>query len=395
MSLEAVVAPGQDKNSGQIGTIDFIRQEDSRALPPELGLFDSIFHEVDEAIAIVTLQNETPQIVDINAQFQRQTGHSKPELQGSNLLNLLKCGRGTESLATLTAAFHTKTPSTLELRIRCKKLSIPAKLTIRPYSGSPKESRFVCIFRLQSAAIRQEQEAAKDITNRLLTFLSHDLRTPLNGILGFSEIMMSGILGPLDPASYRDYARDIHAAGQDLLRFINGLLDLSYSESSLLTLHESTFSLVPSLDACIDALRNKAHVAGLSIHRSMSRENLMFRGDEARIRQVILILLSNAISFTPAGGRISLSVRLKPYGIDITCRDNGIGISKNELLCAFQPYRRIEDTYTNPRAGIGVGLPLIKVLIEQHDGRVSIKSAEGRGTAVTIRLPHSRLLLAE
>lgn len=367
------------------------------------GLFDSVFHEVDEAIAILAANDDQPMVVpvvvDVNAQFERQTGFSRHEIRGSDLFSLLSADDAMGfSLTTLRQALRDRTAAVVETRILRKGgAAVPVRLTVRPYqctagTGSGQSARqFVCVMRAASPQARGEEQAARDITNRLLTFLSHDLRTPLNGILGFSEIMMTGFIGPLEADDYRAYAKDIHAAGQDLLRLINGLLDLSHSETGRLELCDSIFSLTTCLGACLDATRERAAKAGVTLSRSFARDLPDFRGDEARIRQVILILLANALKFTEQGGRIALSARRKAGGIEIVCKDNGIGIPQNELLCAFQPYRKIEDTYTNPRAGIGVGLPLVKVLIEQHGGSVAIASAEGVGTTITLRLPPERL----
>nr|WP_279347281.1 PAS domain-containing sensor histidine kinase [Govania unica] len=362
------------------------------------GLFDSVFHEVDEAIAILAANDDRPLVVDVNAQFERQTGFSRREIRGNDLFSLLPAAEETGyALATLRQALSERKSAVIETRILRKgDAAVPVQLTVRPYrlpDGSNQlSSQFVCVMRTTQPEGRGEDQAARVITNRLLTFLSHDLRTPLNGILGFSEIMMTGFIGPLEADDYRAYAKDIHVAGQDLLRLINGLLDLSHSETGRLQLCDSIFSLSNCLDACLDATRERAVKSGVTLSRSIARNLPAFRGDETRIRQVILIMLANALKYTLPGGRITLTMRSKAGGVEICCKDDGVGIAGNELVCAFQPYRKIEDTYTNPRAGIGVGLPLVKVLIEQHGGSVAITSTEGSGTCITLRLPPERLL---
>lgn len=360
------------------------------------GLFDSVFHEVDEAIAIVasTGQAVAPIVVDVNRQFERQIGYHRDEIRGNPLFSFLAINRshGSGAIREIERAVENGAPAVVIVDVVGKQQAPqPVELTVRPYASAASTGNFVCIMRAKSSW-RAEDAATKEITNRILTFLSHDLRTPLNGILGFSEIMTSGLLGPLQAEEYRAYARDIHAAGQDLLRLINGLLDLSHSEDGRFELFDHEFSLATCLDAVLAGMAGKAAAVRVQLQCDIADALPMFRGDEARIRQVLMVLVSNAIKFTPQGGRIQLSLRRNKAGAEISCRDSGIGIAKNELACAFQPYRRIEDTYTNPKAGIGVGLPLAKVLIEQHGGSLSIASAEGKGTTVTIRLPAERFI---
>ncbi len=360
------------------------------------GLFDSVFHEVDEAIAIVASNGQAaaPIVVDVNRQFERQIGYRRDEVCGNPLFSLLAVnhGHGRRAMRQIERAVENGKPTVVIVDVVGKEQQPqPVELTVRPYTSTASNGNFVCIMRAK-AAWRAEDAATKEITNRILTFLSHDLRTPLNGILGFSEIMTSGLLGPLQAEEYRAYARDIHAAGQDLLRLINGLLDLSHSEDGRFELFDHEFSLATCMEAVLAAMAGKAAAAKVELARDIVDLLPRFRGDEARIRQVLMVLVSNAIKFTPAGGRIHLSLRRGKGGAEIRCRDTGVGIAKNELACAFQPYRRIEDTYTNPKAGIGVGLPLAKVLIEQHGGSVSITSIEGQGTTVTIRLPAERFI---
>lgn len=360
------------------------------------GLFDSVFHEVDEAIAIVASngQRVAPIVVDVNRQFERQIGYRRDEVCGNPLFSLLAVNRshGRRAMREIERAVEHGKPAVVIVDVIGKQQEPqPVELTVRPYASTASHGNFVCIMRAKSAW-RTEDAATREITNRILTFLSHDLRTPLNGILGFSEIMTSGLLGPLQAEEYRAYARDIHAAGQDLLRLINGLLDLSHSEDGRFELFDHEFSLKACVEAVVAAMAGKAAAAKLQLALDSADALPMFRGDEARIRQVLMVLVSNAIKFTPEGGRIQLSLRRGKVGAEISCRDTGVGIAKNELACAFQPYRRIEDTYTNPKAGIGVGLPLAKVLIEQHGGSVNIASTKGEGTAVTIRLPAERFI---
>ena len=376
------------------GTADTREGLTPDATARRLGLFDSVFHEVDEAIAIIRADDPNiPRIVDVNQRFEDATGFSRSAVQNSSLFDLIGDG-GTERTPvceTITDAIRTRKTICAGVTVKGRNNShIPLEIKLRPCETADDDAKFVCFLRGEQDA-EEQRRAAQQITNRLLTFLSHDLRTPLNGILGFSEIMMNGILGPLDKDAYEAYARDIHTAGQDLLRLVNGLLDLSHSETASLTLYDHPFPVGDWIRAAISAMAAKAAAAGLDLVHDIEEGLPSLQGDEARLRQTLLILIANAIKFTDAGGAITIRARMCAGGLEVRVADTGMGIAEHELRTAFLPYRRIEDVYSNPRAGIGVGLPLVKVLLEQHGGSVAIESARGVGTTVILRLPPERL----
>ncbi len=383
---------GFPADSGQAGG------EAAPCLPQaRLGLFDSVFQEVDEAIAIVQAHDcARPVVIDVNSRFEREVGYSLTEVQGCSLFRLIHLPERDETaeVTTLKSALRERKAAQVAVTLHTKEnVAIPVRLKLRPFAAAETDAKFVCFLRSEQEA-EEERIAARTITNRLLTFLSHDLRTPLNGILGFSEIMMSGLLGRLDRNDYEAYARDIHTAGQDLLRLVNGLLDLSHSQAQGLELSDHLFPVAGWIAGGLAAISAKAKTAGVSLGADVPDDLPLLRADEARLRQVLLILLSNAIKFTPSGGSITVSAEHTAGGLEIRVADTGVGIAEHELRCAFLPYRRIEDTYTNPKAGIGVGLPLVKVLIEQHGGSVAIESERGTGTTVILRLPEERLVTA-
>lgn len=379
MDLAASGYPAQPMGSGQ------------------LGLFDSVFQEVDEAIAIVQVHDcKHPVVVDINSRFEREAGYSQDEVRGQSLFQLIRLPERGESaeVTALKTALRDRTTAHVAVTLHTREnVAIPVRLKIRPCATGKDDAKFVCFLKSEQEA-EEERLAAQAVTNRLLTFLSHDLRTPLNGILGFSEIMMSGLLGALDQADYEAYARDIHTAGQDLLRLVNGLLDLSHSQTGGLELSDHLFPVGDWIGTGLAMAAPRAEKTGVTLNSSVAAGLPLLRGDEARLRQVLLILLINALKFTPRGGSIAVSADQTAGGLEVRVADTGIGIADNELACAFLPYRRIEDTYTNPKAGIGVGLPLVKVLIEQHGGSVAIESERGSGTTVILRLPPERLVAA-
>lgn len=373
--------------------------------PPPAGLFDSVFHEVDEAIAIMAARPHQggPIVVDINTVFERRIGGTRPSsgadgVRGVPLFSLLQSPnrQGQKALAHLNTVVSSGKAASVWAEVKGKERpAMAAQVTVRPFTAnrdsSGEQGNYLCIIR-DVGANRPGSLAGQEITNRILTFLSHDLRTPLNGILGFSEIMASDILGPLAAAEYRAYAQDIHSAGQDLLRLINGLLDLSHGDGATRNMTDVVFPLAGTVTAAVAAMTGKAAASGVRLERRITRTLPDFRGDETRLQQMLLILLANALHFTPRGGRVMLALRARGGGAEIICADTGIGIAAREMASAFQPYGRIEDAYTSPKAGIGVGLPLAKVLAEQHGGSMTVSSVEGGGTTFVIELPAARFV---
>jgi two-component system, cell cycle sensor histidine kinase PleC len=220
--------------------------------------------------------------------------------------------------------------------------------------------------------------------------LSHELRTPLNAILGFSETMRDEVLGPHANVRYREYAADIHSSGQYLLTLASDLLELSQGETGMLTLNETEFDLARLIGECVRSVSGTAMDRGLGLTQVIAPRLPWLRGDETKVRQILLNLLSNAIKFTPTGD-VSISASTAPDGaIALTVADSGIGMAPADVPRAFMPFVRLANQLTEPQDGAGLGLPLCKRLAEVHDAELTIESAIGMGTTVRLRFPPSR-----
>jgi len=220
--------------------------------------------------------------------------------------------------------------------------------------------------------------------------LSHELRTPLNAILGFSETMRDEVLGPHGNERYREYAADIHSSGQYLLTLASDLLELSQGETGMLTLNESEFDLARLIGECIRSVSGAATDRGLGLSQMLAPRLPWLRGDETKVRQILLNLLSNAIKFTPKGD-VSISAGAAPDGaIVVAVADSGIGIVPADIPRALLPFVRLANQLTEPQDGAGLGLPLCKRLAELHDAELTIESAIGAGTTVRLRFPPAR-----
>ncbi|MGE5768427.1 MAG: transporter substrate-binding domain-containing protein [Bacteroidota bacterium] len=246
---------------------------------------------------------------------------------------------------------------------------------------------------------RQAEEEAITATrskSRLLANMSHELRTPLNAIIGFSEVLHGD--GPKDLAETRrvEYAGHIHSAGRHLLNLVNDALDLSAVEAGRLTLNEEVFDLEGLLAEVMPMLERRARDADVALLQSVSPTlpaGLRVLGDERRLRQVIINLADNAIKFTPAGGRVTVSLGLAADGtLQIAVADNGIGMSAEQLKSAFKAFERGADPFVRASEGVGLGLALSSEIMRAHGGDIAMTSAQGEGTTATAWLPAQRVV---
>ena len=245
--------------------------------------------------------------------------------------------------------------------------------------------------RTEAERARTAADAANAAKSLFLANMSHELRTPLNAILGFSEVTRDALIGPLD-ARYREYARDVHASGQYLLRLINDILDTSKIEVGRMELRAEPVDLDELVRECRRLLLEKAHDRNVTILTDIPTGLPWLMADRLRIKQIVLNLLSNAVKFTPAGGQVWVSARLPERGgLDLTIADTGIGMKPEDIPLALEPFRQVDNTYARRYEGTGLGLPLSKTLIELHGGTLTVESRLNVGTTVKIWLPPARL----
>jgi two-component system, cell cycle sensor histidine kinase PleC len=242
---------------------------------------------------------------------------------------------------------------------------------------------------LEEARIAAEELSR--VKSQFLANMSHELRTPLNAIIGFSEVIRDARMGPVD-ARYRDYARDIHNSGDHLLRLINDVLDLAKVEAGRLELHEEPLDLSKLFLDCNRLIADRLVAGRLEFASTLPSAPPQIVGDELRLKQILLNLLSNATKFTPPGGRIRLSAAVIAEGLAIAVADTGIGMEPNEIAIALEPFRQVDGAFARRFEGTGLGLPLAQRLAELHGGRLAITSTKGSGTVATLYLPARRVL---
>jgi two-component system, cell cycle sensor histidine kinase PleC len=251
------------------------------------------------------------------------------------------------------------------------------------------------VLRVAEARLSETLLGAETKSQEKMAFfasVNHELRTPLNAISGFAEVLKEQVFGPLGDAKYAEYARDIHDAATYLRRLINDVLDLSRAEATDFALDVRPVDPAAAVRAGLIMVEDQAKRAGVTLAVDIEPGLPIILTDEERLKQIVLNLTTNAIKFTPSGGRVTVKVRKDGDGVLILAiSDTGIGIATEDLPTVMKPFgqvRRIRSKPTNiADKGTGLGLPITKRLAELMGGRLEIKSEPGVGTVVTIRLP--------
>jgi signal transduction histidine kinase len=243
----------------------------------------------------------------------------------------------------------------------------------------------------ESARAREEADLANRAKTEFVANMSHELRTPLNTVIGFSAIIASERFGPDQAALNRQYARQINAAGCQLLKLVDEVLDLSKIATGRFELEESTVDLAALLRECGNMITVPLAEKQLSFCLAVAEGLPSLRADASRLKQVLLNLLSNAIKFSDVGGAVEVRALVTGNDLTIAVIDNGVGMRPDDIPIALEPFRQIDCGPARTHAGIGLGLPLAKMLIDKHGGTLTVTSALGEGTTVCLAIPGWRL----
>jgi signal transduction histidine kinase len=249
----------------------------------------------------------------------------------------------------------------------------------------------------QEVAVRKAAElsaaAASRAKSDFLANMSHELRTPLNAIIGFSEVMCTELFGRIGNRRYAQYAADIRESAIHLLTVISEVLDFSRAEAGGLTLHESAVDLAAAIRAARRLVEERAAAGGITLDTVLPADLPGLRADERMVKQMLINLLSNAVKFTLEGGKIDIRVeRGAGGGLLVKVADTGVGMAPDEIPIALTAFRQVDSGWSRKHGGTGLGLPLVKSLIELHSGSLLIESARGLGTTVTLSFPPARVI---
>ncbi len=240
---------------------------------------------------------------------------------------------------------------------------------------------------------RRRAEEANLAKSRFLATMSHELRTPLNAILGFSEVMKNEVFGPHAAPSYREYATDIHDSGLHLLNLINEILDLSRIEAGRYDLNEEGVQLAHLVEECRHMMGLRARGKSQSVRELIDPSLPRLWADERALRQIVLNVLSNAIKFTPPGGEIAIKVGWTSSGGQyVSVKDNGPGIPESEMPTVLASFGRGSLAIKTAEQGSGLGLPIVKGLVDLHGGGFQLVSKPREGTEAIVTFPASRVI---
>jgi PAS domain S-box-containing protein len=234
-------------------------------------------------------------------------------------------------------------------------------------------------------ANRQLDDASR-MKSEFLASMSHELRTPLNAIIGFSELLQDAKFDDMAQQERSEFLGHIHRSGRHLLDLINDILDLSKVEAGRMELHLETVLLDPLIRGCMAIIQPLALKKQLVVEVACRPPNAVLRADSARIKQVLYNLLSNAVKFTPEGGHISVAAEVDQAGARVAVRDDGVGIKPEDQAAVFEEFRQVGDV-SRQQEGTGLGLALVRRLVELHGGRIWLESAPGHGSCFTFSIP--------
>jgi PAS domain S-box-containing protein len=242
----------------------------------------------------------------------------------------------------------------------------------------------------------REAKIQSDLANRakseFLANMSHELRTPLNAIIGFSEIIKNEVFGPIGQKQYWEYANDIYASGRHLLKIINDVLDVARIEAGERQINEGVVDLGKVTLSCLDLVASKIEAGRFTIINMLDENVPRIIGEEIAIKQVLSNILSNAIKFTPPGGRITLSSQLNSEGVlRVSVTDTGVGLDEEEIERAMSRLGQVDGALNRANSGMGLGLTLVSSLMRLHGGDFELFSQKGLGTTATLVFPAKRV----
>ena len=323
-------------------------------------------------------------------------GVKASELLGNGLFDRVHVADRPAYLAALADAASLNEERSLELRIRCGAGQFRwVDMRCLPRESGAAEREVIAVLRdiserkSQDRAIetaRAESERADAAKIRFIATMSHELRTPLNAIIGFSDMLTNESL-ELDPRRRLEYAKLINDSGHHLLSVVNGILDVSKMENGNFEITPEPFTPAPAIESCADLLALKAHDGGVELTMRIAPDLPDVAADRRAFNQILINLISNAVKFTPRGGRVTVSARCDGPKLAVTVEDTGVGIGESDLPRLGEAFFQGRASYDRRHDGTGLGLSIVKGLVHLHGGEVDIKSRLGEGTRVTVRLP--------
>ena len=240
---------------------------------------------------------------------------------------------------------------------------------------------------------RDQAEARNKSKSEFIAKLTHEMRNPLNAIIGFSEIMQQARFGPVGDKRYEGYIDDIRMSAGHLMSLVNDMLDLAAIEAGKFRIKFDSVALASVIDDCLRLLRPQAADLGIELKSAVPANLPPVVADARALRQVMLNLISNAVKFTPQGGEVFVSASLTGEGgVSVAVRDTGVGMTRSEIELALEPFGQVDGPLQRERKGTGLGLPLAKALAEANKAQFNLSSEPNRGTLAELVFPPARVL---
>jgi len=394
--------------AGDIAYLDVIGQLEvvdqsilQRERDDAVSLMTSIF-DVSEVGIIVTDYNGN--IVRVNESFVRTYGWSRDELMNKNFADLVTLDEREMLRQNHEAFIRSGIRSEGEIKIIRKTGDVANTLYTTATLEFSQRQRFQ-ITTVMDITLRKQMEQSlrvakddADAANRaksvFLANMSHELRTPLNAIIGFSEMMMHETFGPLGHTKYKEYMKDVYTSAHHLLEIINEVLDMSKIEAGRIDLDEGEMDIAALMKSVVRMVDSRAFGRNiiLKLHLDPDLPHLM--GDQRLVRQIFINLVTNAVKFSKPNGVVQVCVGMLEDGqMQMTVRDEGIGIPKDKLEQVMEPFGQVSDRAENAHfQGTGLGLPLAKAMANMHSAQLRLESDTDKGTKVYVIFPAWRVI---
>ncbi|HLQ33376.1 MAG TPA: ATP-binding protein [Chloroflexota bacterium] len=364
---------------------------------------------VDGALDAVVTMDATGAITDWNPQAETMFGWSRQEALGRKVEATIMPARYTAAHSRgIERYLSTGEATVLNQRLELSAINragheFPVDLAITAVQrdASPSFTAFIRDISVRKQAEQQlqgtlaklesqnlELEQASRMKSDFLANMSHELRTPLNAIIGFSDVLLEELFGELNDKQ-REYTQDVLTSGHHLLALINDILDLSKIESGKMDMDMRDFSVLEVLESGLKMIRQRAAEHAIQLEFDIAPGTDVIQGDQRKVKQILFNLLSNAIKFTPDGGSVRITTRQIEGGVEITVSDTGIGIAPEDQEKVFDEFQQVGASARQEREGTGLGLALVKQLVELHGGRVWLESEVGQGSTFTFTLPQA------
>ena len=355
---------------------------------------------------LVTWHDHNGRVLEASVSSVKLVGSEATRLRGHGFLERVHVADRPALLQALSDVAATGRPATLPLRLHVEPAAgradgarlIHAEMRAHRLESGPADAAMTVVAVTRDMTehhrhaqeldrARAEAERADAVKGRFLANVTHELRTPLNAIIGFSEVLAGEGAVVLSAEQARDYAAIVVQSGHHLLGVVNTLLDMSRIQSGNFDYEPESIDAAAMVRTCCDLMRLKADAAGLALSSNVHGP-VEITADPRACRQVLINLISNAVKFTPAGGRVEVSLRRGPQGLEITVADTGIGVGEADLIRLGTPFFQAgTGGYKRLHEGTGLGLSVVQGLVGLHGGAILIESAPGAGTSVTVTLP--------